>query len=71
MSVAQTRKGALFLIQELARARDKTTLDVFWLKDRSLTNLDNLPEPGQLAEEILENLEACQSSFRAVLASSK
>jgi hypothetical protein len=26
-------------------ARDKTSLDIFWLKDRSLADLDNLPEP--------------------------
>ena len=39
-------------------ARDKTSLDIFWLKDQSLTDLDNLPEPDDLAEEIIENLEA-------------
>ncbi|QGG89032.1 N-6 DNA methylase [Agrobacterium sp. MA01] len=50
-------------------ARDKTSLDVFWLKDKSLTDLDNLPEPDELAEEIIENLEAGLNSFRAVLTS--
>jgi type I restriction enzyme M protein len=49
-------------------ARDKTSLDLFWLKDKSLTDLDNLPEPDVLAEEIIENLEAGLASFRAVLA---
>ena len=49
-------------------ARDKTSLDVFWLKDKSLTDLDNLPEPDELAEEIIENLEAGLNSFRQVLA---
>ena len=39
-------------------ARDKTSLDIFWLKDKGLTHLDNLPEPDELAEEIIENLEA-------------
>jgi type I restriction enzyme M protein len=48
-------------------ARDKTSLDVFWLKDKSLTDLDNLPEPDILAGEIIENLEAGLASFRAVL----
>jgi type I restriction enzyme M protein len=48
-------------------ARDKTSLDVFWLKDKSLTDLDNLPEPDELAEEIIENLEAGLTSFRQVL----
>ncbi len=50
------------------RARDKNNLDVFWLKDKSLTDLDNLPEPDELAEEIIENLEAGLNSFREVLA---
>lgn len=49
-------------------ARDKASLDVFWLKDKSLTDLDNLPEPDDLAEEIIKNLEAGLTSFRAVLA---
>ena len=48
-------------------ARDKTSLDVFWLKDKSLTDLDNLPEPDELVEEIIENLEAGLNSFRQVL----
>ena len=49
-------------------ARDKTSLDIFWLKDESLTDLDNLPDPDDLAEEIIENLEAGLNSFREVLA---
>ena len=52
---------------EEIRERDKTSLDIFWLKDKSLTDLDNLPEPGDLAEEIIENLEAGLNSFRDVL----
>lgn len=50
-------------------ARDKTSLDIFWLKDKSLADLDNLPEPEVLAEEIIDNIEAGLSSFRAVAAS--
>ena len=53
-------------VEELL-ARDKTSLDIFWLKDKSLTDLDNLPEPDELAEEIIENLEAGLNSFREVL----
>jgi type I restriction enzyme M protein len=48
-------------------ARDKASLDLFWLKNKSLTDLDNLPEPDDLAEEIIEGLEAGLSSLRAVL----
>lgn len=50
-------------------ARDKTSLDIFWLKDKSLVDLDNLPDPDVLAEEIIENLEGGLESFRQVLAS--
>jgi len=49
-------------------SRDKTSLDIFWLKDKSLADLDNLPEPEVIAEEIIENIEAGLESFRAVVA---
>lgn len=50
-------------------ARDKTSLDIFWLKDKSLADLDNLPEPDELALDIIENLEAGLASFREVAGS--
>ena len=49
-------------------ARDKTSLDIFWLKDKSLADLDNLPDPEDLAEEIIENIEAGLGSFREIAA---
>lgn len=49
-------------------SRDKASLDLFWLKDKSLTDLDNLPEPDDLAEEIIESLEAGLGSLKAVMA---
>lgn len=48
-------------------ARDKTSLDITWLKDKSLADLDNLPDPDELAQDIVENIEAGLESFRAVL----
>ncbi len=50
-------------------ARDKTSLDITWLKDKSLADLDNLPDPDVLALDIVENLEAGLESFRAIIAS--
>lgn len=47
-------------------ARDKASLDLFWLKDDSLDNLDDLPPPDVLAQEIIEHLEAALLSFREV-----
>ncbi len=46
--------------------RDKASLDIFWLKDASMTDLDNLPEPDVLAAEIVENLRSALNSFEAV-----
>lgn len=48
-------------------ARDKTNLDIFWLKDKSLADLDNLPDPDLLANEIIENIEAGLESFREIM----
>jgi len=48
-------------------ARDKTNLDIFWLKDKSLADLDNLPDPDILAVEIIENIEAGLESFKEIM----
>lgn len=47
-------------------ARDKTNLDITWLKDESLEDLENLPEPDVLAEEIISNLESALESFKSL-----
>lgn len=47
--------------------RDKVSLDVFWLRDASTTDLEKLPEPDVLAEEIMENLRAALGSFESVI----
>lgn len=47
-------------------ARDKASLDIFWLKDSSLENLNELPPPDVLQQEIIEHLEAALASFRDV-----
>ena len=49
-------------------ARDKANLDLFWLKDDSLDNLDNLPPPDVLQQEIIDHLEAALNAFRDVAA---
>ena len=47
--------------------RDKTSLDIFWLKDKSLTDLDSLPDPDVLAAEIMGNLETALENFKALM----
>ncbi len=46
--------------------RDKASLDIFWLRDESLEDLDNLPDPATLAAEIVEDLQAALDEFEAL-----
>jgi type I restriction enzyme M protein len=50
-------------------ARDKASLDIFWLRDESLEDADNLPPPAVIAAEIAEDLEAALSQFAEIAAS--
>ncbi|WP_447979250.1 type I restriction-modification system subunit M [Candidatus Nitrospira bockiana] len=47
-------------------ARDKASLDIFWLKDESLEASDNLPDPDVIAQEIIDDLEAALEQFRLI-----
>ena len=47
-------------------ARDKASLDIFWLKDDSLSDSENLPDPDVIAQEIVEDLEAALAQFREI-----
>ena len=51
--------------EELA-ARDKASLDIFWLKDEALADSDNLPAPEIIAQEIVDDLEAALEQFRVI-----
>ena len=52
-------------------SRDKTSLDIFWIKDKALADLDNLPSPEALAEDIMENLQNALEGFSELLNSLK
>ena len=47
-------------------ARDKASLDIFWLKDDSLADSDNLPAPAVIAQEIVEDLQAALEQFKLI-----
>ena len=47
--------------------RDKKSLDIFWVKDKSLADLDSLPDPDVLAADIIENLQNALSSFEELM----
>ncbi|HQF64152.1 MAG TPA: class I SAM-dependent DNA methyltransferase, partial [Anaerolineaceae bacterium] len=52
--------------EELA-ARDKANLDIFWLRDESIEDSANLPDPDTLAREIMEELEAALEQFKGLV----
>lgn len=52
-------------------SRDKTSLDISWIKDKSLADLDNLPDPDELVEDIIENIEAALENFLEIMAKLK
>jgi type I restriction enzyme M protein len=62
----ETEHFKKFTYEELI-ARDKANLDIFWLKDDSLGDLDNLPEPDVIALEIVENIETALNSFKEIV----
>ncbi len=59
----ESERFKYFTYSELI-SRDKASLDIFWLKDDTLDNLDDLPPPDVLQQEIIEHLEAALASFR-------
>jgi type I restriction enzyme M protein len=61
----ETERFRVFTYQELTQ-RDKVSLDIFWLKDDSLEDSDNLPAPDVLALEIAEDLGAALELFQGI-----
>jgi type I restriction enzyme M protein len=61
----ETDRFRRFTYEELIQ-RDKLNLDIFWLKDDSLEDIDSLPAPDIIAAEIVENLEAALEQYRGV-----
>jgi type I restriction enzyme M protein len=47
-------------------ARDKVNLDIFWLRDESLEDTANLPDPEVLAAEIVEDLTVALEQFGGI-----
>ena len=47
--------------------RDKASLDIFWLKDESLEESDNLPEPDVIGLDIINDLENALEQFKLIV----
>jgi len=65
---AESERFRRFGYDELMQ-RDKVSLDLVWLKDESLEDMENLPPPDVIAQEIVEDLEAALAEFSAIAAS--
>ena len=63
----QQGRWRMYGYEELMQ-RDKVSLDIFWLKDESLEDSDNLPEPDVIAGEIAEDLRSALEQFEAIYA---
>ncbi len=61
----ETERFKAFTYEEIMQ-RDKVSLDIFWLKDESLKDLENLPPPEEIAAEIVENLQAALEEFTSI-----
>ncbi|GAA1760792.1 class I SAM-dependent DNA methyltransferase [Luedemannella helvata] len=61
----ETERFKSFTYDDLI-ARDKVNLDITWLRDKSLEDMDNLPAPEIIAREIVEDLTAALAEFEAV-----
>lgn len=55
-----------FTYDELA-ARDKLSLDIFWLRDDGLEESSNLPAPEIIASEIMEDLQAALAQLAEIV----
>jgi len=65
MERKETERFKAFTYDELMQ-RDKVSLDIFWLKDESLEDSENLPSPDIIASEIIENLESALEQFNGI-----
>ncbi len=62
---AESERFHRFTYDELLQ-RDKLSLDITWLRDESLEDIDNLPPPEVIAQEIVEDLQAALVEFAAI-----
>jgi type I restriction enzyme M protein len=64
---AEAERFRSFSYEDLVK-RDKANLDIFWLRDDSLGDSSDLPDPAVLAAEIVEDLQAALDQFAQIAA---
>ncbi len=65
LSICDLRTDKHFTLKEDPLKRDKLNLDIFWLKDESLEDSANVPDPDVIAAEI-EDLQAALTQFAEI-----
>jgi hypothetical protein len=65
-SNAKREMDVLKIQNERRRSATSSTLDIFWLKDESLEDSANLPDPDIIAHEIVEDLQAALAQFAEI-----
>ena len=61
----ESEKFKSFNYEEILK-RDKTNLDIFWMKDESLDDLDKLPEPNIIVNELAEEIESALEQLKEI-----
>jgi type I restriction enzyme M protein len=61
----ETKRFRAFTYNDLMQ-RDKVSLDIVWLKDDSLEDTENLPEPDVMTREIADNPQATLDQFSGI-----
>ncbi len=61
----ESERFKCFSYEEILK-RDKTNLDIFWLKDESLDDLDNLPDPNIIVGELVEELDSALEQLKEI-----
>lgn len=64
----ETERFHVFSYEDIIK-RDKVSLDIFWLKDESLEDTENLPPPEIIAQEIADNLQSALDSINELIVS--
>src|SRR3989339_1588540 len=61
----ETERFKNFSYEDILK-RDKTNLDIFWIKDESLDDLDKLPSPDIIANELVEDLQSALEQLKEI-----
>ncbi len=61
----ESERFKCFNYEEISK-RDKTNLDIFWLKDESLDDLDNIPDPEIIVKELSVKLQSALKQLREI-----